>query len=233
MARKTYITLISSLPSLSKTYHVEMAPISRYQLDLRLRILSEAHQKLLNEIESVLHWDHLNNHYDDQELMDSASALLQNLHLKHYDTIRDIISWRLNLRTVLAALRHKQRGDDLNTPHTQWGVGDLTKQIESQWAHPYFNLQSRMPWLVALHQAMQEGDTIGVERILFDASWQYLNRCAVTHHFDFTAVVLYVLRWNMVARWSAYDADQGVAHFNSLVDFALGNYRCIEFNHED
>ncbi|MCG8669961.1 MAG: DUF2764 domain-containing protein [Pseudomonadales bacterium] len=220
-----YITLMSALPSLGKTYHVDIPPISRFQLEKRLNLLTEEHQALLSDIESVLHWDHLNSHYDDSELIQSATLVLEQLTHKHYDTLREMILWRLNLRTILAGLRYRQRGDELNHQQSHWGVGDMEAHIETYWQHPYFNLQSRFHWIASVQESLQKNDTMQVERILFDVTWQYLQRCSSQHYFDFTAVVTYVLRWNLVSRWSSYDADKGVEHFQSLMAFALGEYQ--------
>lgn len=228
-----YITLIAALPSLGKSYQVDIPPLSRYQLEKRLKLLTDEHRRLLEEIESVLHWDHLNSHYDDRELIHSAHAVMEKLTHKHYNTIREIINWRLNLRTLLAAFRYREKGEDLSKISCQWGVGELMRHIENNWSHSYFNLQHRYRWLPELQQKLQAQDTIAVEKILFDATWRYLRSSGANHVFDFTAVVRYVLMWNLVARWSSYDADRGVAHFQELVDFALGDFRQIQFAVED
>lgn len=213
--------LVSSLPSLGKTFQVEMPPISRFQLDKRLKLLTPAHAALLAEIERVLHWDHLNSHYDDGELIESALMLLSKLHEKHFETIRDIIQWRLNFRTLLAALRYRQRGDDNSSLAGTWGVGTLTRHIENHWQHPCFNLQSRYPCLPQAYKQLLQDDTMGLEQTLFNASWEYMHRCASGHFFDFTTVVKYVLMWNILARWSSYDADSGVKNFEDLVSFSM------------
>lgn len=229
MARYQYITLMTALPSLGKTFHVELPPLSRFQLERRLNLLTDEHRGLLASIEGILHWDHLNSHYDDRELIDSAHAVLDSLQRQHYPDIRRIILWRLDLRTLLAAFRYRQQDNDVEDLHGVWGIGEITRHIEANWAHRYFNLQYRYPWISRMEVALNQNDTMGLETLLFDITWHFLKNCAPHHEYDFTAVVRYVLMWNLVSRWTAYDEDKGVAHFQELVDFALGDFKEIKF----
>lgn len=219
-----YITLMSGLPALAHNYDVDIPPISRYQLDRRLSLLSFEHRELLEQIESVLHWDHLNSHYDDQELIDHAKAILSQLSEGSFESIRDIIVWRFDLRTILAAFRYRLAGREVVGGPGEWGVGEMVHQIGLNWHHPTFNLEAKHPWVVPLKKMLESDDTMGTERLLFDTAWNLMRKVSETHNFDFTAVVCYVLMWNIVSRWSAYDADRGVEQFQWLVKDALGEF---------
>ena len=219
-----YITLISSLPALGRTFHVDITPISRFQLDRRLGLLTDDHARLLRDIESVLHWDHLNSHYDDSDLIELAKQLLRSLASDGYEAIRHMMHWRLNLRAIVAALRYRQRGDDAGAMLRDWGDGSIIRVMEDNWQHPHFNLHARYSFLPALVQCFERDDTMGAEELLFGVIWQYLKQAAPQHYFDFTAVVRYVMMWSIHARWAAYDADKGVAEFEDLVDFAMGDF---------
>ena len=225
-----YITLITSLPSLGRSYDVEQTPISRYQLEKRLALLTDEHCLLLEKVEKVLHWDHLNSHYDDGELIDGVHQLAKQLQCSGLHTLNELIQWRLNLRTLLAALRYRQRGEDFSESKRQWGVGGLVRHIENNWAHPQFNLQGRFDWLESVANALQKKDTMLVERLLFTATWNCLARVGNDHYFDFTAVVRYVLMWNLVSRWASYDVDKGAARFKELATVALGDFAELEFS---
>lgn len=41
------------------------------------------------------------------------------------------------------------------------------------------------------------------------------------HDFDFEAVALYVVRWDLLERWTRYDAEAAAARFSTLVADAL------------
>jgi hypothetical protein len=50
-----------------------------------------------------------------------------------------------------------------------------------------------------------------------DAAWQRATRIAGQDQFGFEAVVAYVFKWNIVARWVARDADAAGARFQDLI----------------
>ena len=68
---------------------------------------------------------------------------------------------------------------------------------------------------------MEEGNFLGLEHQLVDVVWSDLERIGQGHHFDFEAVVLYVLRWDLVARWTTYNEDSAKKRFAELVDAGL------------
>ncbi len=63
-----------------------------------------------------------------------------------------------------------------------------------------------------------------MERLLFEVVWDKLGRLGEGHYFDFEAVVLYVLRWNLADRWSRYQGEAAVERFRSLVDSGLEQF---------
>jgi hypothetical protein len=44
------------------------------------------------------------------------------------------------------------------------------------------------------------------------------------HWFDFEAVVIYVLRWDLIARWIGQDGAAALRRFDGLVENGLGDY---------
>jgi hypothetical protein len=68
---------------------------------------------------------------------------------------------------------------------------------------------------------MDDGDPLGLERLLLGAVWTHLERIGAGHEFDFEAVVVYVTRWDLVARWTHYDADAALTRFDALLETAL------------
>jgi hypothetical protein len=48
-----------------------------------------------------------------------------------------------------------------------------------------------------------------------------LESCSDGHYLDFEAVVIYVLRWDMIARWTTYDGEEAARRFDELVEQAM------------
>ena len=86
---------------------------------------------------------------------------------------------------------------------------------------------SLQPETVALvrDQLIEKGDALGVERAIGSAVWHYLSRAAVGHYFDFEAVALYVLRWDVIHRWTVYDGEEAQKRFNEMLEEGLGVWR--------
>jgi len=216
-----YTTLISSLPHPGVLFGATQTPLSRLKLDERLNMLEEDHLRLLRRVERSLLWSHQPIGRRDDEIIDNARRLLAEVD---NPLLRELVEYRLEMRTAVAALRRRQRGEDAPDPRTPWGFGRWVDHIRRHWSEPAFRLQGVFPWLPRAHQLMQEGDTLALERLLLDVAWQHLGRASAGHHFDFEAVVIYLLRWSIIQRWVHYDAEIAARRFASLVDEGLGEY---------
>lgn len=130
--------------------------------------------------------------------------------------VRDLVTWRLELRTLMAALRRRRRGDPAPVDD-RWGFGRWLGQIRRNWGESGFRLEGAFPWLPEANRLMDAGDAVGLERLLLVTNWNHLERISDGHHFDFEAVVIYVMRWDLVARWTSYEGEQAARRFDALV----------------
>ena len=92
------------------------------------------------------------------------------------------------------------------------------------WSEPGFRLEGVYPWVLEADRLLNDRDTVGLERLLLGLVWNKLGRAGEGHYFDFTAVVIYVLRWNIIARWTRNEGSKAVKRFHVLVDFGLGDH---------
>jgi hypothetical protein len=69
---------------------------------------------------------------------------------------------------------------------------------------------------------LEAGDSLGLERLLLNAVWDHLDRLADGHHFDFEAVLIYALRWDLIARWTGYRGDEAAVRFEEMIEEGLG-----------
>ena len=58
---------------------------------------------------------------------------------------------------------------------------------------------------------------VELERLLLDVVWRDLERRSEGHEFDFEAVLLYCLRWEVIARWTRYTSEAATTRFDHLV----------------
>ena len=221
MAENAYYTLLTSLPHIDSLFHSRITPISRFQLDRRLSMLGTADQKRLVTIENLLHWDHLDDDVNEKILIRQAERTRAELGSQ---ALKDLIDWRLDMRTVVAALRRKQAGQQAPA-EAKWSYGSRYAYIRNHWNSPTLGLGSAFPWIPKVNECLRHGECVALEKILLQAVWDHLGQMSMKHSNDFEAVVIYVLRWNLVARWTAYDTDKARIRFRKLVDTSLGQFK--------
>lgn len=218
-APDAYITLISSLPSSERLFVAKQPPLSRLRLNRRLSALSAKDADMLARIETLLSWSAYDRQSDLPGLTRRAKALLADLE---HPTLRDVVRERMDLRTAVAALRMRHKGAP--APTAPWGVSRWMPQIMRNWSDPAFGLSTAMPWLPEAAHLLENGDTLALQRHLLDTSFRQLQRHAAKHHFDFEAVVLYVLKWNIFDRWAKADSAAAARRFAELSEDALKNF---------
>ena len=220
MAENACYTLLTSLPHIDSLFNSKITPISRIQLDRRLSMLSVADRDTLVKVEQLVHWSHLGEEVKESYLINLAERLLQQLASPD---LKELVTWRLDVRTIVAALRRKAAG--MPAPTTpRWSYGSRYAYIRRNWNLPNLGLQNAFPWIPLVVECLAKKDYLTLEKTVMEAVWNKLNELGVRHSFDFEAVVIYLLRWNLVARWTAYNGDEAVVRFNELTRQALGDF---------
>jgi len=218
--RFKYTLLITSLPPQPvDLFSTKILPISRIQLDKRLVLLDADDAYDLARIEGLLHWSKMHA-LDDFNIVKHGFA---ELALIRSDFLREIVAWRLELRTLLIALRRRQNGETLHPDQPFYGFCDPLRLdfIRRNWHKPDFGLGQSMPWLKQAQPLMAEHQSMALDKLLMDLNWKYLARLSLGHTFDFPAVVLYVLRWYFINRWVSYDKDRALLRFNELISASM------------
>jgi len=209
-----YAMLVTSLPHHGALFGARQAPLSRIRLRQRQRLLDEKDRACLRVVANLLEWSRQGMERSDEEIIARAGAELPKL-----DNVfaRDLIVWQLELRTVVAALRRRQRGQAAPTGRVSWGFGRWLGHIVRHWNEPQFRLERVYPWLAEARTLLGTGDALGLERLLLNAVWEHLERVAEGHHFDFEAVLIYSMRWDLVARWTGYRGEEALIRFEEMV----------------
>ncbi|PJE80605.1 hypothetical protein CI610_00427 [invertebrate metagenome] len=220
MAENAYYTLLTSLPHIDSLFHSKVTPISRIQLDRRLSMLSKQERDVLIRVEQLTHWSHMGTDVDENVLIRLATKLQSELPGQE---IRELISWRMDVRTIIAALRRKAQGGQAPAAG-RWSFGNRYTYIRLNWNSPTLGLQHAFPWIPKVAECLSKNDHITLEKTLLGTVWHQLDILSSKHRFDFEAVIIYVLRWHLIDRWTRYNSDKALTYFRALTDIALGDF---------
>jgi hypothetical protein len=80
------------------------------------------------------------------------------------------------------------------------------------------------PWVLEANRLLNANDSLGLERLQFEVNWKMLEQLEAGHYFDFEAVVIYLMRWSLVDRWTRYDGGAAVKRFRTLVDSGIEKF---------
>jgi hypothetical protein len=213
MAEARYYALVSSLPRLAHFEQAEWSPISHQKLERRLNILRPEHRAQLTHAVELLSWERQPTERTTAEIDRQYRKALQTIT---HPTLREVVEQRMAQRTAMVALRMKRRGQTPQ-PDTPWGAGRWAKKIEANWEAPELGLQALFPWIGQARTLLEAGDARGLERLLMNASWQFLSRIGERSSFGFEPVLAFVFKWDIQHRWLSYDADAAKTRFQDLI----------------
>ena len=212
-SRSPYTMLVASLPMHGALFAAKRPPISRLRLEQRLRALTAKDRETLALLEGVLRWSEAQHATDDAAIVERAGQVMASLESGF---LRRLLLRRMELRSVMAALRRRHAGEPPPAPGRPWGLGRFTRRIERNWSLPDFGLSAPFPWIGEAQRLLEAGDSLNLEALLLEQVWHELGRAGAEHHFDFEAVVVYVLRWDIINRWTRHDGAAAAARFEEL-----------------
>lgn len=216
-----YITLVSSLPYLHHPFVTRARPLTRVQLNRRLKMLTDADAATLARIENALRWAAIDPLSDNATQAEHARQLVAALP---EGTLREAVRRRFELRALVAALRRRRDGKGPPERAAALGYHRRARTIQANWDAASFGLDVDAPWVPDADELLREGDSLELERKLMSLVWDDLVKLARGHLFDFVTVALYVLRWDLIDRWMRYDGEAARARCDALVQAALERY---------
>lgn len=213
----TYYTLIGSLPALPSSFEeAERVPISELKLKKRLKMLQPQDERVIDEMAEFLVWERQPLERTDDEIV------------RHYETFmskvnnpftRELIRNAMTVRTIVAGLRCRRLR--LDPPR---GVAPIAAHIARNWNHLDFRLSGQFPWIADVERQLNSDAPFDLERTRTSIGWRRAKRLAEQYTFTFEAVVLYLLRWELVYRWTQRNAETGQEKFEQLVADAMGDF---------
>jgi hypothetical protein len=212
-----YYTLIGSLPALPTHFaDVERVPISSLRLDERLKMLRPEDTQTIENLTDFLAWDRQPLEKSDEAVCRHYEAFMA--HEKN-PMARNVIEQAMTIRTIVAALRRRQRGLEPSSSNGPW-----MEHIRRNWKHADFRLGQRFPWIREAEARLGEQPPSQADRALLEIVWKIAKRLSDEYQFTFEAVILYLVRWELVNRWTSRDAAKGREQFETLVRDAMAQY---------
>jgi hypothetical protein len=210
-----YYTFVASLPHLPYFAAAERLPLSRLRLEQRLRMLDGDQSRQVFQAEFLAGWRL------------PAGKLAGGNIAKHYKTVlqrisqpalREFVEYRLDMQTIVAALRIRQAGRDPEHYPGTWGVGRLVKHIEAHWDAADFRLSPAYPWVLEAGNYLAADDATALDRLLMDTVWRKLSRLGDRRPFGFEAITAFVFKWDILQAWLQRDAFAAKQRFQTLIE---------------
>ncbi|EXJ11336.1 DUF2764 family protein [Nitrincola nitratireducens] len=213
-----YYTLVTCLPWLPEQMEkCSQLPLSRIALNRRLSLLDSHDQQGLAVAEALYH-PNLANTQPDRERVLLWQKQIAELPSR---VLQEVITQRLEIQTLLAALRYRRR-PNTSAEHF-YGYGRWTEWIRQHWKDPLFALETQIPLLERWGELFNQGHTGELQFEMDRYFWQQLLAVERSHHFSVETVVCFVLRWGIAERRLKSDADAALADFQLLSDTLLHN----------
>lgn len=216
-----YVQLITSLPGHGPLFGATQTPLSAINLNQRLSLLEPEDKQILDKIADLMDWHRLRIERTDADIVELARSIMP---ICRNPFVRDLVEWRLESRTLIAALRHRRRGEEAPSATTLWGYGRWLATVRARWHEAHFGLERVFPWLPEAREYIDNGNALALEKLLLGMFWDHLDRVSEGHEFDFEAVLIYMMRWDLVARWVGYQGEGAVQRFDEMVEGALRDF---------
>ena len=230
MARQPqYYTLIASLPALPRFERAQRLPINEVRLAERLSMLEANDRAVVERTASFLAWQRQPVERTDAEVVGSFREMLD--WTSSHPVLRHMIEYRMNERTVMAALRRRHRGMPAPAAGEAWGVGPWVRHIAQHWEEPDFRLFPIFPWISQARQHLVAGESLLLERLLMGVIWDRVD-LLTPDMFAFDTVLAYLFKWDILRRWLACNREAAQTRFETLVTEVIGEHDQLFNGHQ-
>lgn len=212
---KDYYTVVASLPHLHYFATAERLPVSRLRLEQRLRMLNADEAEQIFKAESLVGWRPAVGKLRSGG--NTAAHYKRALQSIIQPALREFVEYRLDMQTVLAALRMRQAGlEPQQIPG--WELGRWVKPIEAHWGAADFHLGKVYPWLPEANNYLSTANAMALDRLLMETVWRKLSRLGDVNPFGFEAITAFVFKWDILQAWLLRDAGAAKQRFQILIE---------------
>ena len=180
-------------------------------------MLEKEDAEVVSQLQDFLISDRHRQDWSDEDVVVQYDRLMERTS---NGVAKEIVEFRMDTRTVLSGLRRRRRG--LGPPP---GVGQWTGHIQRHWQQRDFALGWRFAWVEEIDRLLEEDRVLEIHRILLGHAWQHWRNLSEEHFFDFEALLLYLARWEVIARWTSLDFQRGSQQFETIIREATDEYR--------
>ena len=158
----------------------------------------------------------------DAEGVDVEAPFAQSLFAAYYEECAAsrssfLKAWAESdrtLRNVISALVARDR--QIAIDQVTVGGGEIVEQLHRSSAAD-FGLRGELSYIDSLIGAMDEQNMLEKERKIDVIRWSVASELSTFDYFSLDAVLAYLVKVNLVARWSLLDAKTGRAMFAKLM----------------
>lgn len=160
---------------------------------------------------------------EDAETVDTAQPFEKSLFAAYYALcerqgcrfLREWSAFDRNLRNVAAAVTARAAGRPVE--EVTVGEGDIVEQLQRSSAAD-FGLRGELPYIDAVIAAVNdEANLVEKEHKIDLLRWNEAQEIATFDYFDINAILSYLVRIGLVARWARLDAARGREMFERLI----------------
>ena len=160
---------------------------------------------------------------EDAEDMDLTQPFAKALMTAYYKVcaasgsrlLREWSTTDRTIRNIVAATLARRQG--IAIEGVVVGEDSVTESLSRSSAAD-FGLRAELPFVEQLVAAVaDEQNMVEKERKIDNIRWAELSELSTFDYFDLNAVIAYLIKVNMVARWAALDAKVGREMFERLV----------------
>lgn len=201
-----------------RSAHNPLGNLSREELEQELKAPSRLPQGIARVVKA-----YADPEGEEAEEVDTSRRFETTLFAAYYDACRRSRSRFLRawsefdrtLRNVLAALA--ARAASRPVEEVVVGGGDVAEQLQRSSAAD-FGLRGELPFIDSVIAAMNdEANLMEKERKIDLVRWEEASELATFDYFNINAILSYLVRINIVARWARLDAARGREMFNRLL----------------
>lgn len=157
-----------------------------------------------------LNEENLNNHFY------RAAKASRNKFIKEYFT------FDLELRNFQAAF--VARKNSLDPATYLIGENEITEQLKTSKA-PDFGLSLYCESAPEIFKILENSNILEREQLIDKLKWKKANEICTFNYFDINVILSFLLKANIVKRWSKLDKKRGATLFKELVEEIKGTFK--------
>ena len=136
--------------------------------------------------------------------------------------IREFFLFDLNVRNAKVKYLNKALGREADRDVLKFGEDAAPKVLEAT--------EKEFEEAAALEAVFAQADILSRERGIDDLMWDKINSLTTFNYFDINAILGFITKLNIVARWFRLDEQTGREMFKQLVDEVRGTFKGVEYN---